>query len=99
MVFLACSAFWGSLCPAELIIPIPPIMKKKSRISPARTKEIFKKRETRLLIWLVYLRPPELEFLKNASPIENANLFTRLFYYSVKFETSKLYIMVGQIYY
>lgn len=47
-VFLACSAFCGSLCPADEIIPIPPRIKKKRRISPATTKEMFKKRVTNL---------------------------------------------------
>jgi hypothetical protein len=71
MVFFDCSAFWGSFLPAELIIPIPPKIKKKRRIRPERTKIILRKSVTRLLTphRLVSVSGPPPNTLKKVCPI------------------------------
>jgi len=68
--------------------PIPPIMKKIRSVRPARINAIFKKIETISLTPLGFFKALGAEFPKNASPIENANLFTKTFYYRVRFKTS-----------
>lgn len=65
--------------PAELMSPIPPRIKKKRRVIPARTKAAFKKTETILLIPVGLCKAPGPELPKKASPIEKASSFTTPF--------------------